>query len=97
MENNDYQTNQPQNINNGSQLETPLSLGEWVVTLLILAIPCVNIVMFFVWGFGQGNISRRNFCRAALIFIGISTVFTFIFGAAMVAAIAEYISSYGLY
>jgi hypothetical protein len=102
MDNYDYQQNQSQsnpsqNFNNGSQLEPPLTLGEWVVTILILAIPCVNIVMLFVWGFGQGNTSRKNYCRAALIFVAIGMVFSFIFGAAMLAAIGEYVTSYGYY
>ena len=51
--------------------EKPLTTGEWFVTLLVLALPLVGLVMYFVWGFGEGNISRRNFCRAALIWLGI--------------------------
>ena len=50
-----------------STTEKPLTTGEWVVTHLILMIPLVNIVMHFVWAFTDGNISRRNFCRARLI------------------------------
>lgn len=49
------------------QNERPLSTGEWFVTLLILALPVIGIVMYIVWGFGEGNISRRNFCRAAML------------------------------
>ena len=47
--------------------EKPLSTGEWIVTHLVLLIPLVNIVMHFVWAFDNGNIGRRNFCRARLI------------------------------
>lgn len=47
--------------------EKPLSTSEWFVTLLILALPFVGIVMYFVWAFAGGNISRRNFCRAVLL------------------------------
>jgi hypothetical protein len=47
--------------------ERPLTTGEWIVTHLVLMIPFVNIVMHFVWAFSDGNISRRNFCRARLI------------------------------
>jgi hypothetical protein len=47
--------------------EKPLSTGEWIVTELILIIPLVGLVMYFVWAFSEGNISRRNMCRARLI------------------------------
>lgn len=63
----------------------PLTVGEWFVTLLVLAIPLVNIIMLFVWAFsGSGNIGRRNFCRAgliwALIWIVLWTLFVVAFG-----------------
>jgi hypothetical protein len=54
------------------QTEKPLTTGEWVVTHLVLFIPIVNIVMHFVWAFGEGNISRRNFCRARLLLFAIA-------------------------
>lgn len=47
--------------------EKPLSTGEWIVTELILIIPVVGIIMYFVWAFTDGNIGRRNLCRARLI------------------------------
>lgn len=49
----------------------PLSTGEWLITILILGLPVVGIVMHFVWAFSDGNIGRRNFCRAALILLAI--------------------------
>ena len=55
-----------------NQTEKPLTTGEWVVTHLVLLIPVVNIVMHFVWAFGEGNISRRNFCRARLLLFAIA-------------------------
>jgi hypothetical protein len=51
--------------------EKPLTTGEWIITHLILFIPVVNIIMHFVWAFGDGNISRRNFCRARLLLFAI--------------------------
>jgi hypothetical protein len=41
------------------------------VTLLVLGLPLVGLVMYFVWGFGPGNVSRRNFCRAVLLWLAI--------------------------
>lgn len=53
--------------------EKPLTTGEWFVTLLVLGLPLVGLVMHFVWGFGPGNASRRNFCRAVLLWLAIMT------------------------
>jgi len=86
LENNEFQ--QP----NGTQLETPLTLGEWLITLIVLMIPCLNIVMLFVWGFGSGNVSRKNYCRAALILMVIGAVIGFIFSASIAALFATALS-----
>lgn len=46
----------------------PLTVNEWFVTILILALPLVNIVMYFYWAFADGvNLNKRNFCRASLL------------------------------
>ena len=68
------------NSNNNEQLAPVLSIGEWMVTLIVLAIPVVGIVMYFVWAFGDStNPSKKNFCRAGLIFALIGIVLSIIF------------------
>lgn len=47
----------------------PLRTGEWFITLLVLALPVIGLIMHFVWAFGGGNIGRRNFCRATLLWL----------------------------
>ena len=83
--NNDYRPdmqemrNLYQNNNNpyNNDLEEPVTLGEWILTMIVLAIPCVGIIMTFVWAFGgQAKRSKQNFCKATLIFMAISIVFT---------------------
>ena len=61
--------------------KTPvISVGEWMLVTLILAIPLVNIVMLFVWAFGGGvNKTKANYCRAALIWIAIAIALWIIF------------------
>ncbi len=45
-----------------------LSTRDWVITLLIQAIPLVGFIMLFVWAFGSGeNPNRVNYAKAALI------------------------------
>lgn len=57
----------------------PMTVGDWMITMLVLAIPVVNIIMFFVWAFGSGNTSRKTYCQASmlwmLILIGAALVF----------------------
>jgi hypothetical protein len=58
-----------------------ISLGEWIITLIVLAIPLVNIIMLFVWGFSSGtNPNKGNLCKAVLIFYLIGIVCFFLFG-----------------
>ncbi len=69
-----------------------ISLGDWIITLIVLAIPIVNIVMLFVWAFSDGtHPSKQNFCRAYLILALIAIVLFILFAvmggmAAMMAA-----------
>lgn len=56
-----------------------MSLGEWVVTIILQMIPCVNIIMLFVWAFGNCNPSKKNFARAYLIITLVTFVLSIIF------------------
>lgn len=45
----------------------PLTVSEWFITLLVLAIPLVNVVMYIYWAVAEGvNLNKRNFCRASI-------------------------------
>ncbi|OJV64372.1 MAG: hypothetical protein BGO41_12165 [Clostridiales bacterium 38-18] len=65
-----------------------VSLKEWIITLLIMMIPIVNIVMVFVWAFGGGtNPSKSNYFKATII-VGIAgIVLWFLFVGAFLAPI----------
>ncbi|MGH8235037.1 MAG: hypothetical protein ACREPU_12725 [Rhodanobacteraceae bacterium] len=64
----------------GTQETAPVSLGDWILTLIVLAIPIVGLVMLFVWGFGSGtHPSKQNFCRASLILYLIGIVIFVLF------------------
>ena len=56
-----------------------MSVKDWVITLLITAIPIVGIVMLFVWAFGSDtNLNKRNWSKGALILAAIVAVLYFI-------------------
>ncbi len=65
---------------------TPISVGEWVITIIIIAIPIVGFIMLFVWGFGSNTQpSKANWAKATLIMIGISIVLSFLFLGSLLA------------
>ena len=74
--------------------EEPMSVGEWMITMLLMILPCINIIMLFVWAFGSGSKqSKSNFAKAYLIWLAIgivlSILFSLIFGATFAAMMAE--------
>jgi len=65
-----------QDINQGTQ-----SVGQWMLTLLIMFIPLVNIVALLIWAFGSStHPEKANWAKATLIwfaiFIGLSLLMT---------------------
>ena len=70
-----------------------MTMGEWLITLIVLAIPCVNVIMYCVWAFGNGNENRKNFCRAGLIVMAVGIVLTLILYAVVGASLAAALSA----
>ncbi|HEY3902089.1 MAG TPA: hypothetical protein VGM54_25985 [Chthoniobacter sp.] len=53
------------------EIYRPLTIGDWIITKIVLAIPLVGIVMLFVWAFSSDtHPSKKTFCQSALIIIG---------------------------
>ena len=53
-----------------------MKVGDWIIVFLITAIPIVNIIMLFVWGFGDNhNPNKSNWAKASLIMLAIVFVF----------------------
>lgn len=58
-----------------------MTMGKWLLTLLIISIPCVNIIMLLVWAFGNGDYpARKTFAQAYLIYLVVVFVLSFMFG-----------------
>ena len=61
------------------QKEAPISVGDWVITILVASLPLIGIIMLFIWGFGSGTPkSKANYAKAALIWLGIVMVLSFL-------------------
>lgn len=52
-----------------------MSVSDWVITILIAAIPLVGFVMLFIWAFGSNeNINKANWAKASLIWTAVVIV-----------------------
>ncbi|MCL1861994.1 MAG: hypothetical protein FWF78_00320 [Defluviitaleaceae bacterium] len=80
-ENNMYQPPTPPSDSAHQSDTAVMSTKDWAITLAIITlIPCVGIIMAFVWAFGNtGNLNRRNYCRAYLIIMAITVAVVFLF------------------
>ncbi len=48
--------------------DRPVSVGQWIVTFIWLAIPVVNLIMLIVWAVSATtHPSKRTYARATLI------------------------------
>ena len=83
-----YQNQNPgqnQNPNYGTNYAAPknqstVSIGDWIITLIILCIPLVNLIMLFVWAFGSSTpVSKANWAKAQLIFMLIGFILVIAF------------------
>lgn len=95
-----YQDNVDYNIGNNmgynqnsyQNMDTsPMSMGDWLLTILAAMIPCAGLILYIVWAFSStGNINRRNFCRAQLIIMAVVfvlyLVIAVVFGAAIISS-----------
>ncbi|MFT4004919.1 MAG: hypothetical protein QM683_04475 [Lacrimispora sp.] len=71
-----------------------MSMGEWFITLIVMMIPCVNIIMMIIWSFGNGNENRKNYCRANLIITVVGTVLAVIVYATVLAGALASLGNY---
>ncbi|WIV13746.1 hypothetical protein [Proteiniborus sp. MB09-C3] len=65
----------------GGGTDDVVSIGTWVLILILTAIPVVNIISLFVMAFGIGNQNIKNYGKAALIIMGIGIVLAMLLGA----------------
>ena len=67
-----------------------MSVKEWLIIDLLMMIPCVNLILVFVWAFSSSEKkSKSNFFKANLIFAGcILAFYLLLFIIAMGAGLA---------
>ncbi len=87
-----YQPVQPQYY---PQANTqPMTVGQYIVTFIVLAISLVGFIMSLVWAFGaNANINKRNFCRAYLIIGIIGGILAALFSTVFVTILTDILNS----
>lgn len=79
-------------------IRNEVSIGEWMITLLITALPIIGLIMLFVWAFGDGtNLSKKNWAIAMLIWYAIAIVLVILFFVIFGAIIASMFGGMGAY
>ena len=77
------------------ELEEPVSIGDWVGTMLLFSfVPCIGFILCLVWAFSKNTKkSKANFCKAYLIIMLISIVLSVVIGLLFGGMIAATMSS----
>lgn len=69
----------------------PVSVGNWMLTTLILGIPLINLIMLLVWAFsGSTPESKSNFAKASLMWMLIGFIF---YGIIMITGVGAGLAS----
>jgi len=71
-----------------------LSVKDWLITLVISAIPIVGLIFLFLWAFGSDtHPNKANWAKAALLFyailIAINIFFFILFMGSIAALVAN--------
>ncbi|PKN79046.1 MAG: hypothetical protein CVU48_06410 [Candidatus Cloacimonetes bacterium HGW-Cloacimonetes-1] len=70
-----------------------MSVGDWILTLILVSIPIVNIILIVMWIVDKNsNPNRRNLAVAILILFAIGTVIWVTFMGAIVGALSSVMS-----
>ncbi len=60
--------------------QAAVSIGNWIITLILICVPVINIVMMIIWAFSSRTpVSKSNFAKAALIIWVVGTILLWIF------------------
>jgi len=88
---------QIQEQSSSNQLQEPIPIGDWVITLLISFIPVIGFIMLFVWGFSADtNPNKANWAKATLIWAAIGLVFMSLFWGMISAVIFSNMDSFNV-
>lgn len=80
----------------GMPPQQEMTVKDWVITCILISIPCVNIIMLLIWAFSNDNGTKSNFAKGYLIsFVIVFIVSTIILLVSYGALISWAASLYG--
>ncbi len=95
MEENKNFVNEDQQVILNEGYAKTISVGEWIWTLILMAIPLANIIVLIVWSFDEStNKTKSNWARAQLILLAIGAIIYTAFWVLFGAAIFDILSTY---
>ena len=82
--------------NRSSFSDAPImTVGNWIVTMLIMIIPLVNIIMLIVWAASSTeNPNRKNWVIAQLIFMAIGVLIWILLAGAIIGMMGDISSAF---
>ncbi len=83
------------NMNSMPNTAPVMTIGNWIVTMILMVIPVVNLIMLIVWAAGTNdNPNRKNWAIAQLIFIAVGIVLWMVFFSTFAGMIGTAFSGY---
>lgn len=62
-----------------------VTLSNWMITMIIMLIPVVNLIMLFIWAFSNHtNPSKANWAKASLIIAVVGILLALLFGSVII-------------
>ncbi|MDE6435693.1 MAG: hypothetical protein K2L07_15875 [Lachnospiraceae bacterium] len=69
-----------------------MTLGQWIGTIVLTCIPCVNIIMLIIWAASAENVNKKRWAQAQLIVAAVLVVLSIILNVIFGAAFATVLS-----
>ena len=78
--------------------DAPMSIGQYLGTIILFGIPIVGFILMLVWAFGsQVNTNKKNLSRAMLILALIGIVLGIVLSGSLIALFANLFDSMSYY
>jgi uncharacterized membrane protein YdbT with pleckstrin-like domain len=79
------------NMNYRGDQAPVMTIGNWIVTMIIMIIPLVNIIMLIVWAASSNeNPNRKNWAVAQLIFMAIGILLWIVLAGSIIGLISSF-------